>query len=443
MSFFYLKLINIFLSSFFLLGAWCARKIFSVWLNPVSIFSLLWFFYTVFPLLVAFEAPVSPFAILYILIFCFVFSLSSFVFPWGVAFSRNENKPNASCYFDVPLMVLAFYSCSGISAIMIFWGVLQQGISLEQLLNNPVSIGGIYAGKRYSGEIVSSVFSQVGLQCSYYTAVFGGLIYGARSEARGRFKLLFFTFLPALLVMLLQSAKGLFFFSIFLFFGGMLVSRVYNKNYTLVGFKDFRFLLLYGLLILPILIFSFLSRGIYQLDDTALMINRLRYYLVTYSSVHLPAFSDWFSERYFGESLMHYRQESSTLGFYTFMSFFQLAGDDRSVAMGVYDEFFTYGEYVKGNLYTVFRGIITDFGLLGSLFFAFILGLFCNLCYWRLLCRNGSAFAILFFCYFVAISYQTYIISSLTWLTLPFVFIVQWFMLGFLLKFRFYTRSKV
>ncbi|HHK2201468.1 TPA: oligosaccharide repeat unit polymerase, partial [Pseudomonas aeruginosa] len=142
----------------------------------------------------------------------------------------------------------------------------------------------------------------------------------------GRFKLLFFTFLPALLVMLLQSAKGLFFFSIFLFFGGMLVSRVYNKNYTLVGFKDFRFLLLYGLLILPILIFSFLSRGIYQLDDTALMINRLRYYLVTYSSVHLPAFSDWFSERYFGESLMHYRQESSTLGFYTFMSFFQLAG---------------------------------------------------------------------------------------------------------------------
>ena len=103
--------------------------------------------------------------------------------------------------------------------------------------------------------------------------------------------------------MLLQSAKGLFFFSIFLFFGGMLVSRVYNKNYTLVGFKDFRFLLLYGLLILPILIFSFLSRGIYQLDDTALMINRLRYYLVTYSSVHLPAFSDWFSERYFANAL--------------------------------------------------------------------------------------------------------------------------------------------
>ncbi|MGV8268245.1 hypothetical protein ACV334_37185, partial [Pseudomonas aeruginosa] len=64
------------------------------------------------------------------------------------------------------------------------------------MLDSPISIGGIYAGKRYSGEIVSSVFSQIGLQCSYYTAVFGGLIYCARSEARGRFKLLFFPFLP-------------------------------------------------------------------------------------------------------------------------------------------------------------------------------------------------------------------------------------------------------
>ncbi|MDF5989198.1 hypothetical protein P4119_03315 [Pseudomonas aeruginosa] len=138
----------------------------------------------------------------------------------GVAFSRNENKPNASCYFDVPLMVLAFYSCSGISAIMIFGVFLQQGISLEQLLNNPVSIGGIYAGKRYSGEIVSSVFSQVGLQCSYYTAVFGGLIYGARSEARGRFKLLFLLFYLLCLLCCCKVLKDYSFSQYFYFLAG-------------------------------------------------------------------------------------------------------------------------------------------------------------------------------------------------------------------------------
>ncbi|SDU99336.1 O-antigen polymerase [Pseudomonas mucidolens] len=433
-NFWVFKCISLFLSFFFLLGAWCAKKVFRIWLNPVSIFLLFWFFYTMFPLLVAFEAPVNPLVILYILSFCFAFSLSCFFFPWYIALARNESKLPSSYYFNRPLIVAAFYGAAGFSALMIFMGVLQQGISIDQLLANPIAVGGVYAGKRYSGEIVSSVYAQLGLQCSYYTAVFGGLVYGARGAAKGKIKLLIVSFLPALLVMFLQSAKGLFFFSIFLFLGGLLVARVYDKNYTLINYQGFRSLSLYGLLVFPIVIASFLSRGIYELDDTTLILNRLRYYLVTYSSVHLPAFSDWFSERYLGESLMSYRHDTLTMGYYTFMSLFQLAGDDRSLPMGIYDEFYTYGDYVKGNLFTVFRGIINDFGLIGSMFFAFFMGLLCNLGYWRLLSHKNSAFAIVFFVYFVAISYQTYIISSMSWLTLPLVFTVQWILLFLLMR---------
>ncbi|WP_449100796.1 O-antigen polymerase [Pseudomonas veronii] len=378
-DFWILKFVNFFLAFLFLFGAWIAKKVVTVWLNPVSIFLLFWFFYTAFPLLVAFEAPVNPLAILYILSFCFAFSLSCFLFPWSIALARNESKLAAEYYFNRPLMVAAFYGAAGFAVLMTFLGVLQQGISIDQLLANPIAVGGDYAGKRYSGEIISSVYAQLGLQCSYYTAVFGGLVYGSRSAEKGKAKLLVFAFLPALLVMFLQSAKGLFFFSIFLFLGGLLVTRIYNKNYTLLNYKGFRSLCLYGLLAFPIVIASFLSRGIYKLDDTALILNRLRYYLVTYSSVHLPAFSDWFSERYLGESLMSYKQDTLTMGFYTFMSIFQLVGDDRSVPMGIYDEFYTYGDYVKGNLFTGFRGIINDFGLVGSLFFALaVAGSECN-----------------------------------------------------------------
>lgn len=441
-SFWVYKFISFFLSLFFLLGAWSAKKAFSVWLNPVSIFSLFWFFYTAFPLLVAFEAPVNPLSILYILFFCFSFSLSCYLFPWRVALVRNENKPGAAYYFNRPLIVAAFYGVAGFAVLMNFLGVLQQGITIDQLLTNPIAVGGIYAGKRYSGEIVSSVFSQLGLQCSYYTAVFGGLVYGSRDASRGKIKLLVFTFLPALLVMFLQSAKGLFFFSIFLFLGGLLVTRIYNKNYTLINYAGFRSLFLYGLLVFPIVLASFMSRGIYELDDASLILNRLRYYLVTYSSVHLPAFSDWFSERYLHESLMTYRHDTLTMGFYTFMSFFQLGGDDRAVPMGIYDEFYTYGDFVKGNLFTVFRGLINDFGLFGSFIFAFFVGVFCNLSYWRLLSHRNSAFGIVFFIYFVAISYQTYIISSLSWLTVPLVFVVQWVLLFVLMRLNLVGRGQ-
>lgn len=435
------KFINFFLSVFFLIGAWSAKKAFTVWLNPVSIFSLFWFFYTAFPLVVAFEAPVNPLAILYILFFCLSFSLSGYMLPWRVALARNESKPDAAYYFNRPLMVAAFYGAAGFAVLMNFFGVLQQGISIDQLLSNPIAVGGIYAGKRYSGEIVPNVFSQLGLQCCYYTAVFGGLIYGSRGAAKGKIRLLMFTFLPALLVMFLQSAKGLFFFSIFLFLGGVLVTRLYNKNYTLIDYSGFRSLFLYGLLVFPIVLASFMSRGIYAVDDPMLVLNRLRYYLVTYSSVHLPAFSDWFSERYLNESLMGYQQDVMTMGFFTFMSFFQLAGDDRYVPMGTYDEFYTYGEFIKGNLFTAFRGLINDFGLFGSLVFAFFAGMFCNFIYWRLLSHRNSPFAVIAFVYFVAVCYQTYLVSTLTWLTVPLVFIVQWVFLFVVMKIGFVRRG--
>lgn len=431
-----LKLVNLSISSLFIVGAWCARKFIGAWLNPASIFFLFWFFYTAFPLVVAFEAPVNPFALIYILAFCFMFMLPSLLLNWPAAFAANSRKLSAHHYFDRPLIALAFYLIVCSSVILIFIGVLEQGISIDQVIQNPIAIGGVYAGKRYSGDIVSSLYAQLGLQCSYYAAVLGGLLYGSRAASGSQAKLLFLSFLPALLVMFLQSAKGLFFFSIFIFIGGVLVTRIYNKNFALLDARGLRKLCSYGVLVLPLVIASFLSRGIYQLDDATLIFSKLRYYLVTYSSVHLPAFSDWFSERYFDQSSMNYRQEYLTSGFYTFMSLFQMLGDQRYVPMGTYDEFYTCGEYVKGNLFTVFRGLVTDFGLFGSLVFALLAGWICSIGFKRLLVREQSSFAIVFFIFFVAISYQTYLTSTLTWLTIPLVFCVQWAMLACLMKLK-------
>jgi hypothetical protein len=104
--------------------------------------------------------------------------------------------------------------------------------------------------------------------------------------------------------------------------------------------------------------------------------------------------------------------------------------------MGIYDEFYAYGDYISGNLYTVFRGTITDFGLAGSLIFAFIVGSVCALNFWYLLGTKKSEFSIVFFIYFVAISYQTYIISTLTWLTISVVVAAQWIMLILLTRIR-------
>ena len=430
------KVLNVSLSFLFVVLAYAGKRTVGAWLNPVSIFCLFWFLYVFLPLIIAFEAPVSPFAIVYILLFCLMFSVSSYLFNWRLAIDQNKKKRQLGYYIDKKDIVFILIALSFLAALSTLIGVLKQGISLEQILANPISIGGIYASKRYSSEIDKNVFSQVGLSLSYVVVVLGGLLYGARANLKSREYLIPLAFLPALTVMILQSAKGLFAFSIFLFIGGILIARVYSQRLYLFSLSDFKRLSIYGLLGVPFIIASFLSRGLYNAGSLEVVLDKLRYYLVTYSSVHLPAFSDWFSERYFNVSIMSYKQEYFTLGFYTFTSFFRLAGDDRDVPMGVYDEFFQYGEYIKGNLYTVFRGLITDFGLLGSLTYALLLGLICSAMYWFLLVRRRSSFTLVFFIYFVAVSYQTYIISSLTWLTLPFVFLLQYILMVYIMKFR-------
>jgi oligosaccharide repeat unit polymerase len=170
---------------------------------------------------------------------------------------------------------------------------------------------------------------------------------------------------------------------------------------------------------------SFLSRGLYQESDSSYVIYKLKRYLITYSSGHLYAFSDWFSERYFSDSTMNYNQEYFTTGFYTFMSAFRYFGDDRIVPMGTYSEFYASGDYIFTNIYTMFRGLISDFTLVGSLVVACFAGFVCNFAYYRLLCERLNPFYILFFVFFVAISYQTYLISTLMWKTIPLVFVVQ------------------
>jgi len=306
-----------------------------------------------------------------------------------------------------------------VSVVSLVIGVITQGsMNIVDFFANPLAFAAEYAGKGYGGELKPSVFAQLGLTTSYIVIVLGGILYGASKKKR----VLLLAFLPSLLVMLLQSAKGLFFFSIFMFIAGILLVRLYNKTYYLLTFKELKKLLIYGSLVLPIIIMSFLSRGLQHETNMDIIIHRIMRFSISYSSGHLYAFSDWFSDRYLSDSFFSYKQEEFTAGFYSLMSFFRMFGDDREVLLGVYSEYFEHEFHLKTNIYTVFRGLITDFTLIGSLIMACFLGFICNLFFYRLLCSKANAFYIVFFIFFVGIAYQSYIISTLMWLTIPVVF---------------------
>jgi len=418
-----LKAIAYILSLLIASNAILARKITGIWLNPGTIFSSFWFVYTFLPLVIGWSIPVNPLAILYIYIFNLFFVISSVPFKWKSAVRVNSLKPDAFFVFRGKIFLVVFYSLSAVAIVANVIGMMQQGFNFSWG-KNIFELAGSYAATRYGEGLDSNIFTKIGLLASYPSAIFGGFLWGVSKKGLPRFLVLIMSFMPTIFVMVFQSAKGMFFLSLALFSGSLLIIKIYNKDYELISFRLFLKIFMWSFVLFALSVVSFMARGLYLLDFSD-VVDRLILYFVSYSSGHLYAFSDWFNHRY---SYTNVREEL-TFGFYTFMSFFQLLGDDRFIAMGYYDDFFYYGGILKSNIYTVFRGIILDFGLLGSFVFSFFVGNLIHASFYLLLMKKLNVTLICLFIYFVAFAYQSYLISSFTWLVVPASFLLTVFLL--------------
>ena len=141
----------------------------------------------------------------------------------------------------------------------------------------------------------------------------------------------------------------------------------------------------------------------------------------SYAFGHLYAFSDWFTHYVGNPSANRYASESAGYGFYTFMTFFKAFGDTRHVPVGIYDEFFEYKDVLITNIYTIFRGLITDFGLIGTIVYMFVSGYVFHLAEPFLLVRRRPEGSVAMFILAVYYSYATFVISAFIWTTIPVV----------------------
>jgi oligosaccharide repeat unit polymerase len=380
-----------------------------IWFNPASLFAMAWVVYLAVPLLVGFGVDFNPAAAIYIVFFVFCFSLSVFGTQWSGVVDQNKFKVILGGIFSNKSLIYFFLLLLVLAVMLHLLDLSAQGFPVSF---DALSIGGEYASRRYAGELNENIFQKLALLASFQVVVFGGLVFGGATRRSRQIIVLLLAFIPSALVMLLQSAKGLLFLSAALFIGAWLVTRVFANDFRLPQVPLLPVLLgvlgLFGLVVA-----SFIARFGPDVDI-------LRYYLASYSSGHFFAFSDWFSDRYFGVALFQgYDQSELQVGFYTFMGFFRALGDARPVPLGVYDEFFEIDGVLITNIYTAFRGLIFDFGLFGSLLFAVLAGLIANLSFYFLLCKRFAVIPVVIFIYMVGLIYQSYLVSSLTWVSVP------------------------
>jgi len=385
---------------------------------PGSLFGLLWFSFTFIPLVMLWHIPVNPWGMAYIFAACTVFSLTSYTFKWKHWFHKVSNTPFDDS-FDVPFIRILFYATSSATTISLLINLLIQGIPFTSIFTEPLVVAARIIRLRYDHELQPNFFATLFISLHYPSVILGGLFYFKRNP-RGMMRVFLLTmiFLPAALSALLQGDKGSLLLVMSLFWGTLIVYKIRAGDKKICSLNELRHLLFYAIPVLFLLFFSFLSRRVGGMRGSDLpLLEQISIFFASYTSAHTYAFLDWFTNYISPDGVSRYVDNLGQYGFYTFMAiakpFQHLAVE---VPHGVYTEYFDHnnGE-IRSNIYTIFRGLIADYGMTGSFFVIFVMGYLCNLVFFSLLrfksCALPAPLAIVivgFFC-------TSFIISLFIW----------------------------
>jgi len=417
------KIVAILFSLAILGQAGILRAFAGSWMVPGSLFGLFWFGYTFIPLVMLWDVPVGPWGIIYIFFACMFFSLTGYAFQWKSEFHKVSLKPFADNFYT-PVIRVLFYAMSGLIIICMLINLLIQGMTLTSILTQPLNVAGKITRLRYDHALEPNIFNTVAIALHYPTVILGSLLYFMRvHQGATRIFLLTLIFFPASLLMLLHGDKGSLLFVISLFFGAFLTYKIRKGTRKIFILRDFYQSFLGGGVVLFLIFCAFLSRRTEWVSGAERPIWEDMIRMIgSYTAGHVYAFSDWFAE-YINKSdgISNYIDNLGGYGFYTFMSIAKLLSlGATKIPHGIYEEYFSYGEIIYTNIYTIFRGLINDYGIIGSFFALTIIGYISNRVTLSLLRSDDPVLSAPLFIFIIGFFYTSFIISLFVWNS-PFV----------------------
>lgn len=422
MEIFY-KILAIIFSVAILGNVYIIKRIIGTWLFPGCLFSIFWFAYTFFPLVILFEVPINPLGTGFITICVILFSWTSVYIDWEKGFKLNANKPPAKELYDTRLLKRVLTFAILFSIYCTIKQVMAQGITFSEIIFEPLRTSGKYAGKRYSLALNNTIYYVFSLVFAYISTLVGGLVMGSTQSKKIK-RLCLLSLLPSIFIMFTQGAKGLLFLTLFFFLGSLLVTKFHNKDFKLFNYKNNIKILKLMLLMFVILIFSFKSRGMQNISDLTVLISKLRRSFSSYMFTHLYGFSDWFSAYLGQKSSIDYDVSNNYFGFYTFNFFTKYFVSKDNLIRGTYGEYFKYQDFMQSNIYTFFRGLIMDFGVLGAIIFIVINGILLHIFFYIFLKNKKPIFSTAILVFSIGYFYMSFLISLLTWNIIIFAFIL-------------------
>ena len=385
--------------------------------NPNSILFFFWSIFILVPLILNTKSALSLEGIFFVVLCLIVFNIGA-IYTGKIYFKKNVHPLNLN--LERLNRTLGWLMILGL--VCIFLDYNSQGFTLSQLFTNFFATTNSFMSKRYNGSASNGIYISLANILAYVTAVLGGIVH----TNMGSWKYILKGLIVSLGITLIRSSKGSLLLSLVFFIGATLVTKG-KAGQRLIKLNYLGKYLFFGVLLMLILVLSFISRGAYELSSEDAFDNILSY-LSRYSSGHLFAYSDWFND-YISHG-REYDKFDYQPGFLTFMSLFQLLGNTDEVSPGIYTEYFNDG-VVKSNIYTIFRGLITDFGLYGTILFWLIFGIFSNCIYSLLKTAKNYWIWLPIYMGIIGFIYSSFIVSLLVWKSVVISVITLMFILKF------------
>jgi oligosaccharide repeat unit polymerase len=378
------------------------------WFAPGAFVSAVWALLTFLPPVLAPDFYFSPLAIL--LIFCCVFftSLGSLV---GIAWGRYLLPATGGTSFGLhpfPLIrVLVFMGfLTGLGAVAILLVTTGRGFGTFFSVAELARAGREFSIARYHEGYIPPLACRLLFTWTYFSALMGGVLFARSSRMRERF-LALLPLLPAIAYATLLTTRATIMQTMIFWFAGYLPMRICMTRGRL-GF--FRFAVLSRLAVAGALFFVLfitlqMSRyGWSGFDQAMDVLSRARIWFFGY----LSGFSIWVDHRTFPVWDPGY-------GLYTFGGLFDFLGFAERL-QGIYEDFVVIGEIGSTNVFTIFRGLFLDYGIVGSLFLLFITGVAAGFAYNRL--ENGKTGLLPVLSLFYLMVMWSHVVSSFNYNTL-------------------------
>lgn len=396
-----------------------AKKSFAA-LSPARIFTYFWTFQIIFMVLLWYDYLFFSYSGLLYILFCII----SFDLGAIIVSSQNVIK---SCHanrvdYNEKYVKAIYFSVLFFSLFGAFYSILENGFSLQTLLNldSFLEMSNQNSIDRYSGEENTSALGKIISINNYTCPLVGGMVFFF-------FKRKIFSVLslfPLFFSGLAQGVKMGIITGTFMWLIGIIISiQVLDKRLK-IKMKHIIVTIIILLSFFLLLITSMMFRiGRFDIDTFEIACSKF----VSYSLGHLPAFDMWFNK------MDPYNIEYTFGGklFYGITNYLGILERKQ----GVFTEMYVIS---KGgdetNVFTVFRLVIEDFGILLSIPFMFIMGIITHKIYNIFLQKKNISFGIVMMSaiyFFISWSFVTSVFAYTTYIVM---FVYVYIICKFLFK---------